>query len=422
MNKTWHSLENIFVIAALVFFSRVLDFESLSVPAEGLTKSATLVSENPLAPFLSLMQHSIFLIVSGLLFLRGNQTIQTLRRGKVIWLLLAVAFLSFIWSSIPDTTFRGAFALMESCAFGLYFASNYNLQQQLRLLSIALGITSLVSLLYTMVFPSYGIEDGIHQGAWRGPYIQKNILARISIFSCLTYISLDTKQVWHKYLIFGGLALSLGLTVLSQSKTALVVLMLLLILSLIYKSFRHKDLIAIPLVSTLLLFLSTIVLALVSNAETILSSMGKDFTLSGRTTIWASLIEQIKLRPWLGYGYMGFWPTEEAKSIMTKLFGTTYVPSHSHNGYLELVTSFGLIGAVLFTLTFIAIARRAIILMRWNKTSEGLWPLLFLSFLIIYNFSEPTLIEHNSIFWIMYLTLALSHFIDLEKLQFYLPK
>ena len=380
-----------------------------------MTESVTSVGENPLAPFLSLMQHSIFLIVSGLLFLRGKQTIQTLRRGKIIWLLLAVAFLSFIWSNTPDTSFRGAFALIESCAFGLYFASNYNLQQQLRLLAIALGITSLISLFYTITFPSYGIENGIHQGAWRGPYIHKNILARILIFSCLTYISLDTKQVWHKYLIFGGLALSLGLTILSQSKTALAVLMLLLILTLIYKSFSLKGLIAIPLVSTLLLFFGTIFLTLISKAETILSNIGKDLTLSGRTIIWASLIEQIKLRPWLGYGYMGFWSTEEAKSTMTKLFGTTYVPSHSHNGYLELVTSFGLVGAILFIFTFIASARRSIILMRWNQSSEGLWPILFLTFLLIYNLSEPTLIEHNSIFWIVYFSLALTRFVKFNQ-------
>ena len=418
MNKAWHYLEYTFAIAALVFFTRVLDFESLSVPSEGLANTASSIGPNPLAPFLSLIQHSIFLVAASLLFLRHDKTVKTLARVKVIWLLLALILLSFLWSNTPDASFRASFALMESCTFGLYFASTYNLQQQLRLVAWALGITSLISLFYTLALPSYGIENGIHQGAWRGPFIQKNIFARVLIFSCLIYISIDPKQIWHKYMIFCGLVLSLGLTILSRSTTALIALALLLLLGFICKFLRLRDLVAIPSIATLMLFLSSIILVIASKAETILTSMGKDLTLSGRTTIWASLIEQIKLRPWFGYGYFGFWTTEEAKSTMTKLFGTTYVPSHSHNGYLELVTSFGLVGAILFMITFVVIARRAVILMRWNQTSEGLWPLLFLSFLLIYNFSEPTLIEHNSIFWILYLTLALSRFIDLKQPQF----
>ena len=418
MNKIAHYLEYIFTIAALVFFTRVLDFESLYVPSEGLGYTVASVGTNPLAPFLSLMQHSIFLIVAGLLSIRYKQTIKTLMRAKVNLILLAFIFSSFLWSISPDASFRGTFGLIESCTFGLYFASNYNLQQQLRLLALALGIVSLITVFYTVALPDYGIEQGIHKGAWRGPFIQKNFLGRLLILSCLIYASIDAKKARHKYLVFTGLALSLGLIFLSKSKTAVLVLLLLSSLSFIYRLFRQKDLIAIPLITTSLLFSSSIALAIVTRAETILTSMGKDLTLSGRTIIWAGLIEQIKLRPWLGYGYLGFWSNEEARSTMTKLYGTTYVPSHSHNGYLELVTSFGLIGAILFTITFIAMTRRALILMRWNRTSEGLWPLLFLSFLGIYNFSEPTLIEHNSIFWIVYLTLALSRFIELKQPQF----
>lgn len=423
MNKFfWQSIESKFTIAALVFFSGVLTFESFYVASEGTPESIIVTGETPLAPLLSLMQHSIFLTVVGLLIFRSKQTIKTIARGKVIWLLVILVISSFLWSRIPGVTIRGAFAFMESCVFALYFASRYNYKQQLRLIAWALGITSLISLLYTVALPARGLEYGIHYGAWRGPYNHKNLFARILILGCLSCICINPQKWWHQGFILSGLTLSFGLGILSKSKTGLMVFILLFALSFVYRSFRFKDVVVIPLVLTSVLLGSVIAIATLSNAEAILTSMGKDLTLSGRTIIWSGLIQQIKLRPWFGYGYMGFWPDDQARMLIAKVYGTTYEPPHSHNGYLELLTSFGFVGVVLFAITFVAIARRALILMRWDQTKEGLWPLLFLTFLFLYNCTEPTLIEHNSIFWIIYLTLALTRFIDLEESQSSSPK
>lgn len=415
MNQFVQSLESKLAVLALVFFTRVLDFESSFKASEGTAESLLPAGINPLAPFLSLMQHSIFLIVLGLLFLRSKDTLEAIKRGKIIWLVVIFVPLSVFWSNIPDVTFRGAFAFIESCTFGLYLASRYSLKEQLRLIAWALAIASIISLFYTLGLPSYAIEDGIHLGAWRGPFVQKNIFARLLILGCLTCICINPKKLWHKYLMYGWLAISLGLVVLSQSKTALIVLVLLILLNLVCHSLRLKDIIAIPSVLTLILLTSGAAILIAINAEGILASVGKDLTLSGRTVIWQGLIEKIQLRPWFGYGYMGFWDNIESRSFIDKVFGTTYSPPHSHNGYLELVTSFGFVGAVVFAISFLAIARRAIILMYWAKTRERLWPLLFLFFLIFYNFTEPTFIEHNSVFWIIYFALAISRFIDLES-------
>jgi len=414
MNQFVRLFESKLAVLALVFFTRVLDFESLSKASEGTAESLLPSGANPLAPFLSLMQHSIFVIVLGLLCLRSKDTLKTIKQGTIIWLLVILVPLSALWSNIPDVTFRGAFAFIESCAFGLYLASRYSLQEQLKLITMAVGLTALISLFYTFSLPSHGIENGIHAGAWRGPFIQKNIFARTLLLGSLSCVCIIPKKLWHKYLIWGCLFLYAGLMILSQSKTVLIVALILILLSVIYKLLRLKDLIAIPSVLTLILLSSSAAISIAINAERILASVGKDLTLSGRTVIWQGLIEKIQLRPWFGYGYMGFWNNIESRSFIDKVFGTTYSPPHSHNGYLELVTSFGLLGAVLFAISFLAITRRAIILMYWEKTRQGLWPLLFLSFLILYNFTEPTFIEHNSVFWIIYFSLAISRFINLE--------
>ena len=414
MNKILQSLESYFAIASLVFFTRVLDFESFSKASEGTVENIAFEQTNAFAPYLSLIQHGIFLVVFGLLVLRSRDTIRTITKGKVIWILIGFVLLSFLWSNVPDLTFRGAFAFAESCAFGLYFASRYNIKEQLRLVACALGIATVISLLYAIALPQHGIEAGIHAGAWRGPFVQKNIFARILVLSCLSYACIETKSLTQKFFIFVGLALSAGLIVMSDSKTALVVLALLLLLYIVYRLLRFKDILAIPLILISLLLSSAVGIAILNNAETILNNIGKDLTLSGRTTIWAILVEQIKLRPWFGHGYMGFWSDRNAIALMTKAVGTNYVPPHSHNGYLELVTGFGFLGTLLFVITFIALVRRAFILILRDKSNEGFWPILFLSYLVFYDFSEPTLIEHNSIFWIIYLSLAVSRFVEFQ--------
>lgn len=417
MNQLLQSLESKFAVLALVFFTRVLDFESFFKASEGTAESLLPAIANPLAPLLSLMQHGIFFMTLVLLCCRSQDTLKTFNRGKIIWLVSILVPLSTLWSNVPDITFRGAFAFAESCAFGLYLASRYSLKEQLRLLAWALGITSLISLGFTLAFSGYGIENGIHAGAWRGPFVQKNIFARLLVLGSLTCICINVKELRYKYLIWGSLAISSGLIVLSQSKTALIILLLLVLLSFAYQLLLVRDIVAIPSILTLTLLTGSATIAILVNTERILASVGKDLTFSGRIIIWSGLIEQIRLRPWFGYGYMGFWSNIESKSFISKVFGTTYSPPHSHSGYLELVIGFGFVGAIIFGISFLAIARRAIILIFWGRTKEGLWPILFLSFLLLYNFSEPTFIEHNSIFWIIYLTMAISRFIDLEPNQ-----
>ena len=417
MNQALRLIESKFTIFALVFFTGVLNFDSFTQPSEGKAEAISILA-NPFAPVLSLTQHGIFLGALFLLFFRSKDAIRTIAQGKVIWILVFFVPLSIFWSTSPDLTLRRGFAFLETCTFGLYLASRYDFKEQLRLIACAIGIATIISLFYTLALPAYGIEDGIHQGSWRGPYIQKNIFARLLALGCLSYTQIKSNIYIHKFLTFGGLVLSFGLIILTGSKTALTVLILLFLINLIYKSLCLKDILAIPLVLTLFLIVSSTVAVVSHNSVKILTFLDKDLTLSGRIPLWTWLIDQIKLRPLLGYGYLGFWNDPEARSILTKYSNNPYIPPHSHNGYIDTAISFGLVGIILLILTYVLLARRAFILMHQDRTHERFWPILFLSFLFIYNFTEPTFIEHNSIFWIIYLSLAISRFIQLEPKSF----
>jgi O-antigen ligase len=69
-------------------------------------------------------------------------------------------------------------------------------------------------------------------------------------------------------------------------------------------------------------------------------------TLSGRIPLWEELIPYIWERPFIGYGYEGFWYPKRIVEVGIGSGGWT--ASHEHSIYLKLLLGLGLIGTGLF--------------------------------------------------------------------------
>ena len=342
---------------------------------------------------------------------------RVLVRNIFLWGLVTIVMLSFLWSPFPDMTQRRSLAFLETCVFGIYFASRFPLKEQLRILLYALAAVGLFSLLFSLALPGSAIEAGVHAGAWRGPFLQKNLFARVMVLGATVCLAITPENKKERYVIWGASALFITLVFLSTSKTALGLAIFFMLLKQLYKVCWWRGTKAIPFLLTFVLIVGCLMTFVVGNYESLIISAGRDPTLSGRTLIWSALIDKIQERPWLGYGYVGFWAGLDGESAyIAKAYGTTYVPPHSHNGFFELILAFGLCGVFFFGLSFLSIARRAIISARLNQRLEGLWPLIYLSFIVFYNQTESTLVEHNSIFWVIYVSLALSRFIPNRNL------
>ena len=53
--------------------------------------------------------------------------------------------------------------------------------------------------------------------------------------------------------------------------------------------------------------LAPVLIVAVAAPDTFLEMIGKDPTLTGRTEIWTYVIQDIWMKPLLGWGYFGFW-------------------------------------------------------------------------------------------------------------------
>ncbi|MCX7826088.1 MAG: O-antigen ligase family protein, partial [Verrucomicrobiae bacterium] len=146
---------------------------------------------------------------------------------------------------------------------------------------------------------------------------------------------------------------------------------------------------------------------LMSQPETLFGALGKDTTLTGRTGLWDAVIEMIARRPWLGYGFSGFWLGLGGESAHV-VQAVNWIPPHAHNGLLDVWLDIGLLGVAVFLLGFLIGFCRAFAWARTIKTAEGMWPLTYLTFMVLFNLTENTILRQGSIFWILYVSTLLA--------------
>jgi O-antigen ligase len=404
MNPLLNFLEKRFTIFALIFLTEVLRFASLFVSPDA--KSDAVPVYNPFDSISSLFQQFIYITTLLLLLARWKSSLQTALRYPLMWLLPVMALSSFLWSDFSSWSLQKGITTIQTTYFGLYMASRFNLKQQLQMLAWALGIVAVFSLLFNLALPGAAIEAGANAGAWRGPFTQKNLLARLMVLTAIVFLLLVLENRKHRYWLWGTFSLSIFLILMTGSKTALLLFLMAVMLLPLYNALRWQDTKVIPLIIILVLVTGSIAVFVIGNWENILLSLGRDTTLSGRTNLWEGALEKIGERPWLGYGYQGFWQEGGGAEMIWKAEG--YKPPHAHNGFINITLDLGLVGLFLFLLTITANYLRAIAWLRLGTTTIELWPIFYVTFFFMYNHSENTIIAHNSIFWALLVSVSLS--------------
>jgi len=405
VNPLLKFLEKRFAVFALLVFTDAFLCASYYNPSEGSAPAGEYIT-SPVDRIVLLMQLAIYGITILLIILRFKSVVRPAMKDPFLWALMAMVVTSFIWSDFPDISQKYGFRTLYTTLFGLYLASRYSLKEQLRMVVWALGIAVVFSLLYTLAFPGSGIENGIHAGAWRGPFMQKNGFARLMVVSALAVllVALNTRR--YRYLVWTVFGIAVALLVLSSSKTALVIFLDLVVLLPFYRALRWSNNLAVPFFITLILLGGSTATWFMDNWDNVLLGLGKDSTLSGRTDIWDAVIEKMWERPWLGYGYQAFW--QEGGGAELVWLSIRYKISQAHNGLLDLGVQLGFLGMLFFVLSVVFTYIRAIKWASLGKSWEDLWPIIYVTFLPLYNYTESTTVGPNSITWVLFVAISLS--------------
>jgi len=399
--------EKAFVILSLTFFTGAFDI--------GLT-----LATGPLLPGIitTLLRYFIWLTSLVLICLNWKDALRTASQDKILWILTLIILLSFIWSDDIELTLKNSREVWQMTSFSLYFATRFSLKEQVRLIACTFAIGALLSIVGALILPSVAIHQLDHPGAWRGIYEYKNTFGSMMIISSLAFFCLPIDKPQHRLYKWAGISLSLTMILLSTSKTSLVVYFLIILILIFYRHFRWRGKRTVVFLDLGVLILACVGTLVISYWVDIITGLGRDPTLTGRTILWGVILFRLNERPWLGFGRDVYWtPAGKYAREAGQALGNGFIAPHAHNGFIDFALEVGFIGLSLFLLSYVIAFGRALKRAYATNNSEDLWPLAFLIFLAMNNMTESYLLRHANIYWVLYVSTALSILIRKQPSQ-----
>ncbi|WP_017969301.1 O-antigen ligase family protein [Rhizobium leguminosarum] len=328
------------------------------------------------------------------------QFLTALRRNLLVPLILVLPFLSTLWSIAPQTTLRRAIGLLFCVLLSYVLAIRFTPRQLLFLLFVTLGTCSVLSVIISLVSPALA---SMPDGAMRGVFIHKNVLGWYAALTILvaTAVLIDGRLGLRRT-AFVVLAAGMVCLASSGSMTAIIATSVAYCLIGFYSLLQRSS--SIGRVVIVLFFIQLALGILISLHEFLvpaLEALGKDATLTGRVPLWELVDREISDRWFLGYGYQAFWTTAnpEATHMWLKL---GWPAPHAHNGYRDILLSFGIMGMIPFVLMLPQAIRQGAVLHCHDTQYGWLWLNVLTIMILVMNLTESIFFVQNDAIFILF--------------------
>jgi exopolysaccharide production protein ExoQ len=282
----------------------------------------------------------LVLFLVGFIVIGHRGILRTLARNRLIVCGLVFAALSALWSEAPAMTIRTTIDLTLSTCFACYLISYLSPERLMKLLMFIGVIAALLSAAIAVALPQYGVFQGYGGGAWQGICTHKNTLGLAMAF-LLTPVFFVQERRSRK---IAYAALILFLIAMSQSRgawfeTAGVLSFVAWVAA--FRRFQARESLLLVL-GTVAVFAGVVMFGL-THMSPLMSLIGKDPTMTGRTDIYAAVMDSIQKQPFWGYGFGAFWQfNQEARNIALSIRWINI--GYAENGILELWVQLGAIG------------------------------------------------------------------------------
>ncbi len=319
-----------------------------------------------------------------------------------VWLAVAVALASASWSIEPDVSLRRAIALAMTTLFGVVLAARLSWRSLAQALGAVFAVIAVMCVIAALAAPGFGVETEIHTGAWKGVFVQKNTMGAYMargfvVFVAAALLDRTRARLWIAFAVLAAL-----LVLASTSKTSLVGLLTGASIMAYVAVVRRGPVIALTVTLGALVGGGLAAFILVLAPDLVVSIIGRDVTLTGRTDIWEAAGRAFDARPWLGYGYEVFWRDPLGPAYWVRTATDWPVPT-AHNGWLETALSLGAVGlaaAVLATAIGLGAA-----LMRIGRGRVVYLALPLMALFIVFSLSESTVLARNSLVHVLFTVL-----------------
>ena len=322
-----------------------------------------------------------------------------IQRNASCMLLAVLCLLSIIWTSHRPSTVSASIAFSGSTLVAYLMAIKI---EPLRLLRIAaVGVFILVVMNFLLMLPNFGnnLGSGIR---YSGFLPHPNMLGRLAGLGVVLFIVLTFSGEFPLLLASVGVVMSGLLAVSSDSMTSLVAALFSLVLFLLRKMIGRPIGTGHIAVSVwFVICLSGLVWVNWSMLiEYAFGLMGRSTSLTGRAGLWSGVWDAILNKPFLGYGYAGFWSGER---LITKqlLDAAGWSTSSAHNGLFDIALHLGFVGVAVFA---VGIWRSLMTGLKFAFRRDSVLAVILLSllcYLIILGVTESAYMMRNSIYWVL---------------------
>jgi exopolysaccharide production protein ExoQ len=329
----------------------------------------------------------LLIVVSVALFAKGFRQIRNVKTSAMLALgLTGLLLASAVWSIDPQTTVREAIQYFIVVLGAIGLATSLKADEYMDLLARMCLLAAMASLALAII--SRG--NAFMGGDFVGIFSQKNVLGEAMTMGALASLhGLRVGKGGHLR-NFVSLVLIAIVALMSQSATSCLVIFLFCGSDAVVAAIRKGGAVRILAIAGAILT-SPLLIYVAAFPDSILESIGKDPTLTGRTEIWAYVIPDIYLKPWLGWGYLAFWSFNNPAAVQIS-DAVHYVVPQAHNGLLEMLLNVGLVGTSLFVFV---LARTVSLSLRCKRTSLATSCLLVCSAVILGGISETVLLAYN---------------------------
>jgi O-antigen ligase len=264
-------------------------------------------------------------------------------------------FLTALWSGSPPTTVRLATVYLFVIIGAIGIARSLTPDEFMHLLNWCCFWSAIASLLLLVVSPGNAHMTGDDIGTldFIGIFPHKNFLGQVMAVGALAALH-DIRIARGRYpgkLVM--LFVFVGVAFMSKSTAALLTALVFCGIG-GYFALRKKGGTSRMIAGVLAVILVPVFVVAMAAPDMILELIGKDPTLTGRTEIWAFVIDDIWQKPLLGWGYFGFWQLDNPAAAEIS-DAVHWVVPQAHNGLLESLLTIGLVGTGIFVFVLVRI-------------------------------------------------------------------
>jgi exopolysaccharide production protein ExoQ len=339
---------------------------------------------------------SSVLIFLGVMVLAGRRrtVLKLLRNNVPILLFVLYCAVSVAWSDYPDVAFKRWVKSLGDYVMILVVVTDRNPLSALKRVIARVGFVlipfSIELIRYSPLGRYYSRFEG--KQYFGGVTLNKNELGMVCLLLGVgtawrllqEYQGRGDAQRGRRLLAHGALlTMALWLLWKVNSMTSIACFLMavpLMVVGSVPALARKRAKVHLLVIAVLLVAFSVLFLHVGSD---ILSTVGRDATLTGRTDIW-DLALLLAGNPLVGTGYESYWLGKRLDTFWRLVW---WHPQEAHNGYLEMFLQLGWVGVGLLATLIATGYRNVISRLRRDPSTAGLM-LAYFVVALAYNFTE----------------------------------